>query len=244
MSDFDIPRDDAEKIFKEMIIPQIVGDISQQETKQAYILGGQPGSGKSAFAREILRSNNNIVFINGDDLRAYHPRYYFYLKDNDKEAADMTQSVCNFWIESLLNECMEKGLDFIVEGTMRKKEVPMKTALTSRDAGYDVNLVVISTPYDLSLSSIDHRYSELKRLGQPARFTKKESHDEAFNNIEETLSDLIDSDLFKRFLIYKRLPGGFEEAIFETNQKGKVLQSFKEGRLRLVEDQEKERPFV
>lgn len=127
----------------------------------------------SAFARKILSSNKNIVFINGDDLRAFHPKYYLYLKENDVEAADMTQAVCNFWIESLIKECIARGINFIVEGTMRKKETPLKTAELLKNAGYFANLVAIATPYEVSLNSIKHRYKELKRLGLPTRYTKK-----------------------------------------------------------------------
>lgn len=244
MSNFDITKEETEKIFKEMIAPQTIGDISPQKLKQAFILGGQPGSGKSAFAREILKRDNNIVFINGDDLRAYHPKYYFYLKENDVEAADMTQAVCNYWIESLIEECVRQNLNFIIEGTMRKKEVPLKTASMLYNAGYIVNLVVISTPYELSLLSLDRRYKELKRLGQPARFTKKESHDEAYQNIESTLTDLISSKLFKRLFVYKRNFSGFEENIFDIEQKDQALRNFKDGRTRLIEDKEKNIPFV
>ena len=88
------------------------------------------------------------------------------------------------------------------------------------------------------------RYKELKRLGQPARFTKKESHDEAYQNIENTLADLISSQMFKRFFVYKRNLSGFEENIFNAEQKEQILQSFKDGRTRIVEDKEKELPFT
>ena len=169
-------------------------------------------------------------------MRAYHPKYYFYLKQNDIEAADMTQAVCNNWIESLIQECIRLELSFIVEGTMRKKEVPMKTAEMLHHDGYTVNLVVISTPYEVSLMSLEYRYKELKKLGQPARFTKKESHDEAYQNIESTVEDLVRSPFFKKFFIYTRSKGMFSEATFEAEEKENVLQNFKKGRLPLVGD--------
>lgn len=237
MSNSDITQEEVLAIFREMIIPQIIGSISPQKNKQAFILGGQPGSGKSAFARELLKTNKDTVFINGDDLRAYHPKYYFYLKENDVEAADMTQAVCNFLIESLIQECIRLELSFIVEGTMRKKEVPMKTAEMLYGNGYIVNLVVISTPYEVSLLSLEYRYNELKKLGQPARFTKKESHDEAYQNIELTVEHLVRSPFFKKFFIYTRSVGLFNEASFEAEEKENVLQNFKKGRLPLVEDE-------
>ena len=240
MHKFDLLKPEAEKILKEMIIPQITEGITKSSNKVAFILGGQPGSGKSAFAREILKTNQNMVFINGDDLRAYHPKYHFYLKENDIEAADLTQAVCNFWIEELVKECVKKDLDFIIEGTMRKIEAPLKTARETKENGYDLNLVAISTPYELSLLSLEYRYKEVKKLEGFARYTKKESHDEAYNNIENTIRELSSSELFKKFFIYQRFAEGFKENIFEASEKQKMLEIFNEGRERSVGEKEKE----
>jgi UDP-N-acetylglucosamine kinase len=240
MNNFDITKEEVLSIFDEMIVPQLLESITPEQVKQAFILGGQPGSGKSAFARELLQKNKNIVFINGDDLRAYHPKYHFYLKENDIEAADLTQAVCNFWIETLIQKCVEESLSLIVEGTMRKKEVPLKTSQMLHDAGYEVNLIAVSTPYELSLLSIERRYSELKRLGQPARYTKKESHDEAYQNIEGTLAELLDKSIFKKTFIYKREPGHFSGQVFGKDQKSEALQAFILGRNRELKSEERE----
>ena len=173
MNKLDLPQDEIDNIFTDMILPQVIGDVSSQVKKEAFILGGQPGSGKSALVREILKSNTNTVFINGDDLRSYHPKYYFYLKQDDKEAADLTQSVCNLWVEALIKECAARDLNMIIEGTMRKKEAPLSTAKILRVSHYYVYLVALSTPYELFLLSLEYRYNELKRLGSFARYTKK-----------------------------------------------------------------------
>ncbi|MDO8659315.1 MAG: zeta toxin family protein [Candidatus Parcubacteria bacterium] len=241
MSNLDISKEEALVIFHEMIVPQIIQGATPKE-KEAFILGGQPGSGKSALAREIIKKDRNIIFINGDDLRAYHPKYYFYLKENDEEAADKTQAVCNFWVELLMQECLKLELNFMIEGTLRRREVSLNTAKIMKDANYSVNLAVVSTPYELSLLSLQYRYEELKKLGQPARFTKKESHDEAFRNSEETLRALVDSGFFSKFFVYKRHLGGFAENVFTKEQKDMVLNSFLEGRMRKVENSEKDVP--
>lgn len=42
----------------------------------AYILGGQPGSGKTNLHRKILiMHSTNVFLINGDDFRKYHPNF-------------------------------------------------------------------------------------------------------------------------------------------------------------------------
>lgn len=240
MYEFDLSPEEAKKILYEMIVPQATSGIVSSEKKMAFVLGGQPGSGKSAFAREILQKDKNLVFINGDDLRAYHPKYYFYLRENDIEAADKTQAVCSYWIESLVSECIKRNLSFIIEGTMRNTEGPLRTAQEATEYGYSLNLVAIATPYELSLISIDRRYQEIKKLEGFARYTKKESHDEAFNKIEHTFKALSDSGLFERILIYKRFAGGFKEQTFPENEKEQALAEFQEGRRRLVDEEERE----
>lgn len=240
MNKFDIPSEEVLRIFQEMILPQMTDGVVPQITKEAFILGGQSGSGKSAFAREILKTETNIVFINGDDLRAYHPKYYFYLQQNDVEAADLTQAVCNFWIEELIKGCVRLNLNLMVEGTMRKTSVPMATAQFLHDHGYFVNLVAISTPYELSMLSLELRYKEIKRLGGVARYTKKSSHDEAYNNAEAALLELSCSDLFGRYYIYSRTVDGFERDIFEPDKRDEMIQVFNKGRQRDVDEKERE----
>jgi UDP-N-acetylglucosamine kinase len=240
MTKFDISEEEMNKILNEMILPQIIENISPVENTEAFILGGQPGSGKSALVRNILKKNNNCAFINGDDLRSYHPKYHFYLKKDDKEAADLTQPVCNYWIESLIKECAKRKLNIIVEGTLRTKEAPIKTAEMLKGLLYSVNLVVISAPYELSLMSIEYRYNEIKELGGFARHTKKSSHDETFNKIEGTLEYLIDTKLFDKFFVYQREMNSFRENIFNADEKDLILEIFQKGRSRIVTEKEKE----
>lgn len=240
MNKFDLQEGEVERIFKEMILPQVVGNVRAEKQKQAFVLGGQPGSGKSVAAREILKSNPDTVFINADDLRSYHPRYYLYLKENDKEAADLTQEVVRYWAKLLREECEKSNLSMIIEGTMRTIASPLETAKSLKDNNYFTNLAVVSTPYELSLLSIQNRYNESKRIGAPARFTKQTSHDETYKKIEENLTEILNANLFDRLFVYQRVENGFKENVFEPSQKELMLKVFTEGRKRKVEDREKD----
>jgi UDP-N-acetylglucosamine kinase len=244
MNEFDLPQEEIDRILREMIIPQVIGDASPQEMKQAFILGGQPGSGKTVAAREILKSNPETVFVNADDLRSYHPKYYQYLKENDEEAADLTQATVRYWGKALVRECSARNLNVIVEGTMRTTASPLKVAEELKKADYHVNLAVLSVPYELSLLSIQHRYNESKKEGSPARFTKQASHDETYSKIEGNLAELSNMEIFDKFFVYLRTADGFKEYAFEPSQREEMLKVFSEGRSRIVEDREKELAFT
>jgi len=238
INNFDIDQKEAREIFEDMIFSQIVKDPTPQLIKKAVLLGGQPGSGKSSLARELLKNRPEIIFINGDDLRPYHPKYYFYLKNNNTEAADLTQAVCNYWIEMLINECAKRKLSMIIEGTMRKKSVPLETAHMLKKLNYLIDVAVVSAPYEVSKASIQYRYQALKKMGISTRYTKQKSHDEAFHNIEGTLDALIDSGLCEEFYIFQRHLGEFIQSTFQKEQKKEILNEFTIGRNREIEKDE------
>ena len=46
------------------------------ENPHAYLLAGQPGAGKTVLSSYFAKLyHGNIVLINGDEYRRYHPRY-------------------------------------------------------------------------------------------------------------------------------------------------------------------------
>jgi ABC-type oligopeptide transport system ATPase subunit len=237
---FDIEHTQADLIFENDIFPCISKKALPELQKKAYIVGGQPGSGKSAFAAHLIQGNTGVVFINGDDLRGYHPNYVTYLKTDDEHAADKTQAVCNYWIEKSIGKCIAMDFSFIVEGTMRTEQAPLQTATIAKDAGYDVYGCALSTPYALSLASTVFRYTETKKKEGSARYTKRKSHDEAYDNLSQTVERLLMSKLFDEFFIYERLDGVFRENKFSLLDSKVILPILERGRIRALTGRELE----
>ena len=54
---------------------KLLKGIVSQEKPIAFILGGQPASGKSGLAKAILRQfpDKDFLFVNGDIYREFHP---------------------------------------------------------------------------------------------------------------------------------------------------------------------------
>lgn len=72
------------------------------ETPIGYILGGQPGSGKTTLQKIIKEKNANIIVIDGDTFRAYHPRYDEIVRHED-DYVPFTQEFCNKMVETLMD---------------------------------------------------------------------------------------------------------------------------------------------
>ena len=235
----DIDRDQADKIFLEKILHSVV-NIKGEQKPRAVVLGGQPGSGKSAYARSLLMMDDSYVFINGDDLREYHPNYYCYLQKDDKSAADMTQKSVNYWVEELIRYCLHNKLNMIIEGTMRNKDVPIETILKLKQNGYFVSVAAMSVPYDLSVASINYRYSETKRIVGHARYTRIESHDEAFKKIENTVSLILQEGVYDVFCVVKRIGESIHSLDFLQDRKEEALKEFVDFRNRDIQDIERD----
>lgn len=90
-----------DKIWKE-----IISEIKVSENKSAYVLGGQPGAGKSSLINSILKEkfNDNAIVISGDDFRRYHPMYDEIQKNEGKLAAKYTQNFSSKITEKLIEK--------------------------------------------------------------------------------------------------------------------------------------------
>lgn len=195
-------------IFNTKIIPSIL-NIKTETSKEklhprAIILGGQPGSGKSYLSALFEEINKDFLVINGDDFRGYHPDWIDLLNTDDMNASDLIQEDCNFWIEKCIEEAIKQKINLIIEGTMRTVKVPVTTATKLKEAGYNVEAVIVSCPYEISIASMFNRYETQKSLNNYGRFTKIESHHDAFNGIPNTIKFLSDSEYIDGIQIWER----------------------------------------
>lgn len=189
MNSSDLLKTEKDKIYDTLILPSITKDLKSGENPVAHILGGQPAAGKSHFIKKIIEQDKNVAIINGDDFRGYHPQYEYFLKHHEQEASDLIQKDINYWIEKTITDTGLKRYSMIIEGTLKKTSVPIKTAELLKDIGYFVNLDVILVNPEISKADMIKRYLLQKELIGVARFTKIEAQagtvSKIFSNILE-----------------------------------------------------------
>lgn len=133
--------------------------------KRAYILGGQPGSGKSNYFIDNSEAENCVI-LNGDDYRKFHPRYDDIVCSDVQSIPDRTQEFCNTVIEQLIDDFSQEGYNMIIEGTLRNPDVPIKTCAELKSKEYNVSLIVVSCDAEIAWKSTLERAQKMADRGE------------------------------------------------------------------------------
>ncbi|MVM42099.1 hypothetical protein GO730_37900 [Spirosoma sp. HMF3257] len=114
------------------------------------ILGGQPAAGKSLLIGCIQDDRPDLPFvvINGDEFRAFHPRFNELNRSGELKAANATQPFANYIGQTLLTEAIKNRYNIIIEGTMRNPDVPAATAHRFRQHGYSPEAHILGVPFE------------------------------------------------------------------------------------------------
>ena len=117
----------------------------------AILLGGQSGAGKTTIHRIKQKGfQGNIIIIDGDSYRSFHPNYLGLQEKYGKDSVDYTKVFAGQMVEYLVDELSKKGYHLLIEGTLRTTEVPRKTAQLLITKGYQVSLALIATKPEVS----------------------------------------------------------------------------------------------
>ena len=113
--------------------------INMQPAEQSLgiVTGGAPGSGKSDFIKEAsIKLNDNIIPVNGDEFRVYHPRFKEIVSLAKGDFPTYTGSFSGKMVEKIISEAIKQRYNIIVEGTFRTADIPIKTLQEMKAAGY------------------------------------------------------------------------------------------------------------
>ena len=190
----EIYQEEKEKLLRNLI---------PQEKPLAFILGGQPASGKSKLAKEFIGkfSNDNILFVNGDIYREFHPNRQ-ELINNPLSYSKETQVFSNVFTENLTREAIENKYNIMVEGTMRNPQVPYNTAKMFKENGYEVEILAISAPSVFTELGLYNRYQEEINFQGWGRLAEIESHNSAVSGILASLDLLYNEKAVDKIHLY------------------------------------------
>lgn len=171
---------------------------------KAYILGGQPGAGKTQLQRNILKNNHNTIIINADAYRNSHPHYDRIQDLYGDSSPEITQPFINQVVEKLIKDLSNLHYNLVIEGTLRTAEIPINTCNELKGKGYNVQLHIVSVKSDISYESTILRYENNINFGMIPRATAKEHHDKVVNAICYNLDKIYKENIFDDIKLFDR----------------------------------------
>ena len=231
-------QDNFEQASKRLIRSLTRGKTTSSHPK-AILLGGQSGAGKTTIHRIKQREfQGNIIIIDGDSYRSFHPNYLDLQEKYGKDSVDYTKVYAGKMVEYLVDELSKQGYHLLIEGTLRTTEVPRKTAQLLITKGYQVSLALIATKPELSYLSTLIRYEELYTTDpSQARATSKEHHDEIVEHLVDNLRELENDKIFNQIQIYQRDQSCIYDSEVDQSPAAEVLQECLFGKWCKVEEE-------
>ena len=199
----------SEELFRKIFLDTIEyltdGKLKQEKNKIAFLLGGQPGAGKTTLHAIIKESNDNVIIVDNDSFKRLHPDYQELENKLGKEVISAVTPFSNRLTEAIVERLSSDGYNLVIEGTLRTTEVPIKTTQLLKDKGYNVSLYIIATSFEQSYISTIERYEEAFKMNpKSARYTPIENQLITVKALPENLKKLVDSHIFKEVVIYNR----------------------------------------
>lgn len=172
---------------------------------KAYILGGQPGAGKTVLQKVLLKQcGQNAIIINGDEYRKFIPNHELILRMPQDKYSFATQKFANQVVEGMIDKASSMSYNLIIEGTLRHKQTALHTCEILQEKGYTAELSVLAVNREVSYYSTKLRAEKLKELGEAARKTATDNHNEVVRKLPRNVSEIYMSRTFTNITVYDR----------------------------------------
>lgn len=179
--------------------------LAPSDNPQAVLLGGQSGVGKTTL-HNVFRNalDGNVIVVNGDEYRSFHPRYKQLCAQYGIDAPAHTAAWAGRMVEAVVDALSIMGYNLVIEGTLRTSDVPLRAAAFLRGRGYGVSLALMAVKPEISLVSCQLRYEQMRIAGTEPRAVDPAHHLLIVENIVDNLKVLENSGMFDSIDLYSR----------------------------------------
>lgn len=172
----------------------------------AIIVGGQTGAGKGGIdvysKKEFREQNVDSIVIDVDSYRMLHPKGDEIVKKYPTLYNDITAQETSPIAKALLEETIEKGYNFIFEGTMKNTEI-LETMKKMPKSYKKIVRVIATSPKESLLTAFERNEAQINTIGY-GRFTKVDVHDFSYEGVAKTLKIIEESKVPDRIQIFTR----------------------------------------
>lgn len=181
-------------------------DAKTYEKPVAIIVGGQTGSGKGGIdvysKKEFKEQGVDSIVIDVDSYRMLHPKGDEIVKKYPTLYNDITAQEVGPIAKALLKETIEKGYNFIFEGTMKNTEI-LETMKKMPKNYNKIVRVIATSPRESLLTAFERNEEQVNVVGY-GRFTNVDVHDFSYEGVAKTLKIIEESKVPDRIQIFTR----------------------------------------
>lgn len=203
-----LTAEEFERVFRDAVEAPALRRTEESPAPCAVYLGGQPGSGKSTFARmfSAIFGSSNFVHVDVDRLRPLHPAYLPMMADphTERSAPSAVQRDCSLWADQLRDSAISARRNMLIENTMRAPGQVRESATALRNAGYAIEARLLAVHPLVSAVSLSQRYEHEKRALGFGREMPLDYHELAASGIVDTVLVIEAEKLVDRLHIVDR----------------------------------------
>ncbi len=192
----------------EEIISVITERLCEEKTPAkepiAFVIGGQPGAGKTGLIGKTLADFENAVVLDVDDYRYFHPEVLDIFKQFPEELVPLTKDFVNTISRTIVKRLIEKKYNLILHKTLKDDEIVGDTLIPLQQNGY---FIAVRT---MAVCELESRVSALERslafknhMGW-CRWVTSKNHEYAYNGIPTTTKQIFDEAYADVVQVYGR----------------------------------------
>ncbi|MBV8590650.1 MAG: zeta toxin family protein, partial [Acetobacteraceae bacterium] len=200
------------RIFEREIKPDNLEGLEPVLRPKMFMLGGQPGAGKSNVREAITKKFPNALTVDPDELRTYHPRYVQLVKEDPDNAAGRVHYDASKWAAELREVAVELKLNIIFDTSLGGNvNTTVSVAKDAAKAGYDVEVHVAAVSIEASRQAVRKRFEEAHETyaqdpeeNLPPRNVPMSKQLDSYKKIPEAIEKLAESGFVSRIRVANR----------------------------------------
>ena len=160
---------DGRKEKHKIILTNILDGKVPNHERNAILLGGGSGAGKSTIVKEFFGEDFDIgsefITIDADEIKTHLDEYKTYINNEDTVyfAAFYVHAESGDIVDMLLGKCIELGLSFIYDGTMSWKPLYNELLPKLKTKSYHTLGMYVDVDIEVAQKRVEKRGKEIKR---------------------------------------------------------------------------------
>lgn len=209
-------------IFESVILPIHYGGLRSVANPSVHFFGGQPGSGKSVTEGKVIKAlvsvdgPGSVAEISIDSYRSEHPAYSRLMSADEENLGTYTNQDCWLWSEQAKDYVLRVKSHVIQEGTLRDPLQTLVDVGRYLDNGFLAELHIMAVHEFVSRLRYLSRYLREVEYSGNGRIVPRSLHDEAYQQLPESLAVMTDAKMFQRVTIHD-LNGQVAEQVISSD---------------------------